>query len=105
MSLYMTYLAITTSMKSNLWEVLPTLTQEPWFVTTIIDFYFNIAIISLWVLYKERLLTAIIWIIAFICGGSITTALYIFIQLTKIRDSDTDKLWEKLLLRKEPSIS
>lgn len=89
MSLYMVYLVIATSLKSNLLEALPQLNSQPWFVTTIVDFYFNIAVISAWVIYKEKkVLTAILWIISFVCLGSITTCLYVVIQLFRLKDGD-----------------
>ncbi len=101
MSLYMTYLVFATSVKSNLWDVLPALNQEPWFTTTILDFYFNITIISLWTLYKEKnIVTAIVWIIAFVCLGSIATALYVLIQILKLKENESSP-FEKILLRKD----
>jgi hypothetical protein len=98
-SVGMVYLAVATSFKSNLFEVLPALNREPWFVATLIDFYFNILIISAWVLYKEKALIAALWIVSFVCLGSITTALYVVLQLMKVKSSEENP-WEKILLRK-----
>lgn len=89
MSMIMFYLAIATSFKSNLFEVGPMLMKEPWFTTTLIDFYFNIAIISVWVLYKEESrIRALAWIVSFVVLGSITTSLYVLIQFLKLKDND-----------------
>ena len=89
LSIFMIGLVIVTSLKSNLVEATPRLNQEPWFVTTIVDFYFNITIISAWAIYKEKKLTsAILWIIAFIALGSIATAGYVVLQLSRINPRD-----------------
>src|SRR6185436_17432121 len=85
-SIAMAALVIITSFKSNLFEVLPSLNREPWFATTIVDFYFNILVISLWVMYKENdLVKSFSWVISFILLGSIATAFYVFVQLSKIK--------------------
>ena len=95
---YMTFLVYDTSMRSNLWQILPELNKQPWFNTTVIDFYFNIAIISIWVIYKENHLgKSLLWIVAFVCLGSIATAFYVFLQLRHIKDGQS---FEKILLRK-----
>ncbi|MCB9748074.1 MAG: DUF1475 family protein [Candidatus Omnitrophica bacterium] len=97
MSVFMVGLVIVTSLQSNLLEALPRLNQEPWFVTTIVDFYFNIALISFWILYKEKSpFIALIWIFSFICLGSITTAFYVFLQFFKMRN---EKSCNRVLLR------
>ncbi len=97
MSLFMAYLAVTTSIKSNLFALPESLTQAPWFITTLWDFYFNITIISVWVIYKEKsLVQAIVWVIAFIFLGSIATTLYVFLQLKELKPGEGV---EKVLLR------
>lgn len=89
LSLYMVYLVVDTSLKSNLAEAIPVLSQHPWFNTTIVDFYFNIAVISAWAVMKERnLLVAIIWIVSFICLGSIATCFYVFLQLNRLQENE-----------------
>jgi len=86
-SLFMVYLAIRTSMQSDMFHLSPIVLNEPWFKTTLVDFYFNITIISSWVIYKENnWLKALLWIIAFILLGSIATAFYVFLQLNKLRE-------------------
>lgn len=98
MSLFMIYLVVVTSLKSNLFEVLPELNAQPWFVTTIVDFYFNITLISIWVLYKEKsLIAGITWVVSFILLGSITTCLYLALQLLRLRPGQTI---EQVLLRR-----
>jgi hypothetical protein len=95
---FMVYLAIVTSMKSDMFHLPAQVLNEPWFKTTLVDFYFNISIISAWVIYKEKAIySSILWIIAFICLGSIATAFYVFIQLMGLKEGEG---FEKILLRK-----
>ena len=90
MSLFMVYLAIRTSMQSDMFHLPAVVLNEPWFRTTLVDFYFNITIISAWVVYKENnLLKSVLWIVAFILLGSIATAFYVFLQLNKLAQGQT----------------
>ena len=91
----MTILTIRTCLQSNLFEVLPALNSQPWFTATIIDFYFNISILSAWVIYKEKnFAKSAGWIISFIALGSIATAFYVFVQLCKLKNGETlDKIF------------
>ena len=98
MSLFMVYLAIRTSIQSDMFHLSPLVLNEPWFKTTLVDFYFNIFIISVWVVYREKnLLLSILWIFAFVGLGSIATAFYVFLQLITLKNGDG---FEKILLRK-----
>ena len=97
-SLFMIYWVFVTSTKSDMFHLPAAVLHEPWFTTTLVDFYFNIFIISAWVVYRERaLLASVIWIIAFICLGSIATAFYVFIQLMGLKEGEG---FEKILVRK-----
>ena len=90
MSLFMVYLAIRTSVQSDMFHLPPAVLNEPWFRTTLVDFYFNITIISSWVVYKENnLLKSVLWIVAFILLGSIATGFYVFLQLNHLREGKT----------------
>eukprot|EP00249_Psilotum_nudum_P001999 c14812_g1_i1 orf=119-496(+) len=61
----------------------------PWMNATLIDFYVNVAAISAWVCYKESFrICTFIWIALLICFGSITTCLYISVQLFKLSPHD-----------------
>ncbi len=101
MSAFMVYLVIVTSMKSNMFKLPPEVVHEPWFQTTLVDFYFLVTILSVWVIYKEKtVLARILWILAFICLGSIGACFYVFIQLMSLKDGEG---LEKVLLRKEQS--
>lgn len=98
MSLCMLVLAIITSLKSNVLQLPEPVLKEPWFWTTLVDFYFNIAIISAWVIYKEaNILRSLLWIVAFILLGSIATAFYVFLQLARLKEGEGIR---EVLLRK-----
>ncbi|KAI3838667.1 hypothetical protein MKW92_041746 [Papaver armeniacum] len=61
----------------------------PWMKALLVDFYIHIVAMSVWVIYKEsRSLSAFIWIILFICLGSITVCTYIVIQLFQLSSQD-----------------
>ena len=86
MSFFMAYLAIRTSMQSDMFHLPAAVLGEPWFKTTLVDFYFNITIISSWMIYKENdWIRSILWIAAFILLGSIATGFYVFLQLNALR--------------------
>lgn len=99
LSLCMIVLVVITSYQSNLFKILPELNQYPWFVTTIVDFYFNTILIALWMFYKENnLLTSILWLVVFVCLGSIATSFYVFLQLVLAGSSLSA---ESVLLRRK----
>ncbi|XP_026446877.1 uncharacterized protein LOC113347439 isoform X3 [Papaver somniferum] len=61
----------------------------PWTKALLVDFYIHIVAMSVWVIYKESSsLSAFIWIILFICLGSITVCTYIVIQLFQLSSQD-----------------
>ncbi|WOG91603.1 hypothetical protein DCAR_0310852 [Daucus carota subsp. sativus] len=61
----------------------------PWMTATLIDFYINVAVLSVWVVYKESSWTsAIFWIVLLVCFGSITTCVYIVWQLFHLGPQD-----------------
>lgn len=97
MALGMVALVVDTSLKSNLLEALPRLTEEPWFNTTIVDFYFNVAIVGAWMWYKERQwYSKIVWLVSFVCLGSIATCGYVALQCWVCRDALS---WDRVLLK------
>ncbi|MBP9853947.1 MAG: DUF1475 family protein [Candidatus Omnitrophica bacterium] len=101
MALFMLYLVIVTSMKSDLFHLPSEVVNEPWFQTTLVDFYFLVTILSVWVIYKEKtVLTRILWILAFICLGSIGASLYVLVQFMRLKDGEG---LEQVLLRKDQS--
>ena len=100
MSLYMIYVAVATSLESNLFEQWSYLAQIPWMTATLKDFYLNIAILYVWVWYKEpHPLPRILWLVFFVCLGAIATCFYVFLQLMKIKPGEPI---ERVLLRADP---
>lgn len=94
-SFFMIGVAVWTSLQSNLWLEGPRLLREPWMAATLIDFYFNIFIISLWVVYRESSpLKSAAWVVSFVALGSISTAYYVFLQLYQLKPEESlDRLW------------
>ena len=94
---YMTYTVIATSFESNLVAEWSRLAAIPWMTATLKDFYANIVIIALWMLYKEDgVLKRAAWLLLFVCLGSIATSAYVLLHL--FRASSNTPI-EKLLLR------
>ena len=72
----------------------------PWMSATLVDFYFNIWFIYVWVLYRETSwLARAAWLVVFVCTGSIGVAAYVLLQLLRAKPSS---LAEDVLLRQEP---
>ncbi|WP_158797753.1 DUF1475 family protein [Pedobacter sp. L105] len=86
---WMCYKVIGTSIESNLFKEWDFLGGIPWMRATLWDFYANIFVIYLWILYKERFIgLKIIWLILLICLGSIATCIYVLIQLFKLKPGE-----------------
>lgn len=97
MSLAMIAVTVVTSMKSNLFVEWDHLGSQPWVVATLVDFYFNIAIISAWMIYKEAgFVRRMLWLAAFLILGSIATGFYVFLQLLRWKPGEPAS---KVLLR------
>ncbi|CAF1927746.1 unnamed protein product [Brassica napus] len=72
----------------------------PWFATTILDFYINIVPIAVWIVYKETTwFGSILWAILLIVFGSLTTCVYLFMQLLKLtpQEASEDPMYFLLL--------
>ncbi|KAF3607244.1 hypothetical protein DY000_02046215, partial [Brassica cretica] len=71
-----------------------------WFATTILDFYINIVPIAVWIVYKETTwFGSILWAILLIVFGSLTTCVYLFMQLLKLtpQEASEDPMYFLLL--------
>ncbi|CAO2826240.1 unnamed protein product [Amaranthus hypochondriacus] len=76
----------------------------PWMKTTLLDFYINVTVLAVWVIYKESSwLAAVLWVILLVCLGSITTCTYIAVQLFKFsaEESTHDPMHHLLLHRQD----
>ncbi|MHA4896806.1 DUF1475 family protein [Pedobacter sp. PWIIR3] len=86
---WVTYQVITTSMESNLFKEWDFLGSIPWMRATLWDFYANLFVIYLWVLYKEKnIAIKILWLLLLFCLGSIATCVYMLIQLFKLKPGE-----------------
>lgn len=85
----MVYIVISTSLESGLFEQWDFLASIPWMRATLWDFYANILLIYLFVLYRERnLLFKFMWAVLFFCLGSIASIAYVLIELFRIPESE-----------------
>lgn len=86
---WMSYKVIDTSIESNLFKEWDFLGSIPWMRATLWDFYANVFVIYLWIVYKERSIgIKIIWLILLVCLGSIASCIYVLIQLFKLKPGE-----------------
>lgn len=92
-------LTVHTCLQQNLFAEWNRLGAEPWMRATLVDFYFNILILSTWTLWREKnKAVGVLWVVAYVILGSIATAFYVFLQLSRLKPGDGV---EKALLRRE----
>lgn len=84
--LWMVYVVISTSLESSLFEQWNFLGSIPWMRATLWDFYANILIIYLWVIWRERsFVIRSVWAILFFTLGSIASIGYVLLELFSLR--------------------
>ncbi|WP_379088882.1 DUF1475 family protein [Pedobacter sp. UC225_65] len=87
--IWVNYVVVSTSLESSLFKEWDFLGSIPWMRATLWDFYANIFIITLWMFYKEKsVFLKILWLILFVCLGSIATCSYVLIQLFKLKTGE-----------------
>jgi hypothetical protein len=87
--LWMFYMVISTSRSSNLFKEWDFLGSIPWMRATLWDFYANVTVIYLWILYKEeRAALKFFWLILLVTLGSIASCAYVLIQLFRLRPGE-----------------
>lgn len=87
--LFMVYMVISTSLESSLFKEWDYLGSIPWMRATLWDFYANVLVIYLWVLYRERYIgIKILWAVLFFTLGSIGTIGYVLIQLFSLAEGE-----------------
>lgn len=97
--LWVTYIVIETSFQSNLFKEWDYLSSIPWMQATLWDFYANIAVLLVWVYFKERNIAVKgLWTVLFVTLGSIAVTGYVLLQLFKLKPGEG---LEKILLRTE----
>ena len=78
-------MVISTSLTSNLFKEWNFLGSIPWMRATLWDFYANVIVIYLRVLYKEkRAALKFFWLILLVALGSIASCAYVLIQLFRL---------------------
>jgi predicted permease len=86
---WMCYTVITTSIQSNLFTQWNFLGSIPWMRATLWDFYANVAVIFLWVCYKEKsYLLKFLWLILLVALGSIASCAFVLIQLFRLKTNE-----------------
>jgi hypothetical protein len=86
------------SMQCALWETPRAVATHPWFIATLFDTYWAFFTFYAWLAYKERTWAAkILWFIAIVLLGNIAMAVYMLIQLFRVK---ADAKIEDVLLRR-----
>jgi len=87
--IFMIYVVVSTSLESSLFKEWNYLGSIPWMRATLWDFYANVLVIFLWVVYREkRWSIKIMWAILFFCLGSIGTIGYALVQLFSLQKGE-----------------
>ena len=85
--IWMVYIVVSTSLESSLFEQWNFLASIPWMRATLWDFYANILIIYLFVLWREKsLFIKFLWAVLFFFLGSIGSIAYVLIQLFSLKE-------------------
>ena len=93
LSLCMVIFVVITSLHQNMFTVS---LSQPWFKTTLVDYYFNVTLLIAWMWGKEtKLVIKIGWALSFIILGSIGSCFYAFWQLMKVKAGDP---WTKVFV-------
>ena len=86
---WMCYVVISTSLQSNLFAQWNFLGGIPWMRATLWDFYANVAVIFVWVCFKEKSIgLKILWLLLLVCLGSIASCAYVLIQLFRLQPGE-----------------
>ena len=59
----------------------------PWGVVSLVDLYSGFILFSLWIFYKENIISSILWTFFVMTLGSFTIALYIIYSINKSEGS------------------
>ena len=103
LTLTMTAVVIATCMESNLFTEWAYLSSIPWMTATLKDFYSLMIPFALWMMYKESSWgMRTIWVVAFVCLGSIGTSAYMVRRLWVVDTSLSPELQLSSLLLREP---
>lgn len=93
----MLFVTISASLDRGVFEAGAELWPDPWFRATLADAYFGFLAVYVWIAYKEKgWARKIGWFVLLMALGNIAIAVYLLIQLFRLRPGDP---LEKLLLR------
>ena len=85
----MLYVTISASLHQGILSALYQLWPDPWFRATLADAYCGFLFFWLWVAWREPGLTArISWLLLIMTLGNIAMALYVLLQLRRLRPGD-----------------
>ncbi|MCX7718661.1 MAG: DUF1475 domain-containing protein [Candidatus Sumerlaeaceae bacterium] len=85
----MLWTTTTASLRQAIWDVGEEYWGNPWAVATLLDAYFAFLFFCLWVVYKEQhWVPAGAWVLAILLTGSMGMALYLLIQVVRLRPGD-----------------
>ena len=60
-----------------------TIPSLPWGIVSLVDLYAGFILIGIWISYKEKWLSALMWIFFLMILGNLTTAIYVIYSLNK----------------------
>ena len=60
-----------------------TIPSLPWGIVSLVDLYAGFILIGIWISYKEKWLSALIWNFFLMILGNLTTAIYVIYSLNK----------------------
>lgn len=55
----------------------------PWGVVSLVDLYAGFILVGIWIFYKEKSMSALIWFLFLMTLGNLTTAIYVIYSLNK----------------------
>ena len=65
-------------------SIIPSL---PWGVVSLVDLYSGFILVGIWIFYKEKTVSALVWIFFLMTLGNLTTAIYVIYSLNKSKGS------------------
>ena len=60
-----------------------TIPSLPWGVVSLVDLYAGFILVGIWIFYKEKTVSALVWIFFLMTLGNLTTAIYVIYSLNK----------------------
>ncbi|MCH2180744.1 MAG: DUF1475 domain-containing protein [Mariniblastus sp.] len=82
----MLWVTVVASLERNIFKAGSELMSDAWFRATLVDAYFGFITFYVWVAYRERRWAGrILWLIAILLLGNIAMAVYVLLQLGRVR--------------------